>query len=61
MRYGYLGLLATLLSSALASNVVELDSQSFRDVIGKGKPALVEFCEFRCSKPKSCGNLTAVL
>ncbi|KAG8858751.1 hypothetical protein FRB96_004888 [Tulasnella sp. 330] len=50
----YFGLLATLLPFALASNVVEINSSNFANVIGKGKPALVEFYAPWCGH---CKNL----
>jgi len=57
MRFGYLGILATVLPWAAASNVVELTSETFGDVIGKGTPALVEFYAPWCGH---CKNLAPI-
>lgn len=35
---------AALVAGTSASNVIDLDSDNFDSVIGKGKPGLVELC-----------------
>ncbi|KZT57670.1 disulfide isomerase [Calocera cornea HHB12733] len=54
MRLSYLSVLAALAASAFASNVLELDSATFDDHIGRGAGALVEFFAPWCGH---CKNL----
>lgn len=44
-RLSFALLAATVLPSIMASSVMVLDSKNFTDYIGKGVPALVEFCK----------------
>ena len=45
MRFSFTLFAAVVsLGGALASNVLELNPNNFDEIIGKGKPALVELC-----------------
>ena len=49
MKFGTFFAAVLSVGSALASNVLDLTPDNFDEVVGKGKPALVELCVSTCA------------
>ena len=47
MLFSYTLVFSALIAAASASNVIDLTPDNFDQIIGKGKPALVELCALK--------------